>query len=249
MASEGGAGGTGTVFALNTNGTGFTTLYSFTAGISTAFGLIINGDGAYPEGGMVLSGNTLYGTTYDGGTNGSGTVFAVYTDGSGLTSLYSFSDGSDGANPKGGLVLSGNTLYGTAELGGSSGLGTVFALSLPMPGIVRPLITWNPAPITYGTALSSGQLNAVADAPGTYAYSTTNGTVLNAGTNTLSVIFTPTDTVDFSSTTNAASLVVSPALLTVTAASREPRRGNSQLTRIHGHHHWRDQWRRHHSHV
>jgi uncharacterized repeat protein (TIGR03803 family) len=232
-ASEGGAGGTGTVFALNTNGTGFTTLYSFTALVpNDSFGLpSVNSDGAYPEAGLVLSGNTLYGTTYDGGTNGTGAVFAVYTDGSGLTSLYSFtalvpndsfglpSTNSDGANPIGALVLSGNTLYGTAVLGGSSGLGTVFALSLSSPGVVRPLITWNPAPITYGTALSSGQLNADAGVPGTYAYSPTNGTVLNSGANTLSVIFTPTDTVDFTSATNAVSLDVSPALLTVTAAS------------------------------
>src|SRR6266566_954701 len=38
---------------------------------------------------------------------------------------------SDGAGPDAGLFLSGNTLHGTAQIGGSSGNGTVFSLSLP----------------------------------------------------------------------------------------------------------------------
>ena len=60
-------------------------------------------------------------------------------------------------------------------------------------------IIWtNPAPIIYGTSLTSNQLNATASVPGSFAYSPTNGAVLNAGTNALSVIFTPTDAVDFS---------------------------------------------------
>jgi len=39
---------------------------------------------------MILSGNTLYGTTELGSTNGNGTVFAVNTDGTGFTNLYTF---------------------------------------------------------------------------------------------------------------------------------------------------------------
>ena len=65
------------------------------------------------------------------------------------------------------------------------------------------LITWtNPAPVIYGTPLSSNQLDALASVPGTLVYTPTNGTVLNAGTNTLTVVFTPTDTVDYSAATN-----------------------------------------------
>ena len=58
-----------------------------------------------------------------------------------------------------------------------------------------PVLTWSaPAAITYGTALSSTQLNASANVPGTFVYSPAIGTVLNAGVNqTLSVNFTPTD--------------------------------------------------------
>jgi hypothetical protein len=72
-----------------------------------------------------------------------------------------------------------------------------------------PVVTWiNPAPVASGAALSSNQLNATANVPGNFAYNPTTGTVLNAGTNTLSVIFTPTDTVDYSSATNTVSLVI-----------------------------------------
>jgi hypothetical protein len=83
-----------------------------------------------------------------------------------------------------------------------------------------PVIAWtNPAPITYGTALTSNQLNATASVPGSFAYNPPSGNVLNAGTNTLSVLFTPTDTIDYTSATNSVSLVVSPAPLTVTAVN------------------------------
>ena len=55
-----------------------------------------------------------------------------------------------------------------------------------------PVISWtNPVAVTYGTALSSNQLNAAANVAGSFVYSPTNGTVLNAGTNALSVTFTP----------------------------------------------------------
>src|SRR5207253_1507960 len=55
-------------------------------------------------------------------------------------------------------------------------------------------ITWPaPADITYGTALSATQLNATASAPGTFVYTPAAGTVLDAGSHTLSVTLTPTD--------------------------------------------------------
>src|SRR5271163_3047991 len=67
-----------------------TTLHSFTAFIDSN-----NSDGAQPECGLILSGITLYGTAYYGGTYGVGTVFAVNTDGMGFTNLYNFTGGSD----------------------------------------------------------------------------------------------------------------------------------------------------------
>jgi len=116
--------GNGAVFAINTDGTGFTTLHSFTPG--PASGTLTNGDGAYPKGGLILSGNVLYGTASAGGSSGVGTLFAINAGGTGFTTLHVFTNGSDGANPYASLILSGNTLYGIASGGGSSGNGTVF---------------------------------------------------------------------------------------------------------------------------
>ncbi len=143
----GGGSGAGTVFKVNTDGTGFTNLHSFTGS-----------DGASPYAGLILSGNTLYGTARIGGSSGYGTVFAGNTDGTGFTNLHSFTaisdfpyTNSDGVQPFAGLILSGNTLYGTAYYGGSSGQGTVFSLSLgsvsaPQLTIIRSganvILTW-----------------------------------------------------------------------------------------------------------
>src|SRR5262249_31045675 len=81
-----------------------------------------------------------------------------------------------------------------------------------------PALTWtNPTPITYGATLSSGQLNASATVPGNFIYSPAAGTVLNAGTNTLTGAFTPTDGADFNSVTDSVNLVVMQAALTATA--------------------------------
>ena len=82
-------------------------------------------------------------------------------------------------------------------------------------GKATPTITWvTPAAITYGTALSSTQLNATASVAGTYSYSPALGTVLQAGIQTLSVTFTPTDTTDYTTATATVTVNVSPALLT-----------------------------------
>jgi hypothetical protein len=58
-------------------------------------------------------------------------------------------------------------------------------------------------------------LNATASVPGSFAYTPSNGTVLNAGTNTPCFIFTPADTVDYSTVTDCLSLVVLPAPLSL----------------------------------
>jgi hypothetical protein len=61
-----------------------------------------------------------------------------------------------------------------------------------------PVITWiTTTNIAYGTALSASVLNATASAPGAFVYTPASGTVLQAGLQTLSVAFTPTDTTDY----------------------------------------------------
>ena len=80
-----------------------------------------------------------------------------------------------------------------------------------------PTITWNnPAAITYGTALSGTQLNARASVAGSFVYSPSAGTVLTAGTKSLSVTFTPTDTTDFTTASGSAAIVVNLAATTIT---------------------------------
>src|SRR6266404_3901104 len=126
-ASGGGSSGNGTVFAVNTDGSGFTNLHGFTGG----------NDGGIPTASLILSGNILYGTASAGGSSGNGTVFAVNTDGSGFTNLYGFTNGNDGGAPTAGLILSGNTLYGTTTAGGGSGNGTVFAVNTDGSGFAN----------------------------------------------------------------------------------------------------------------
>jgi uncharacterized repeat protein (TIGR03803 family) len=180
-ALAGGTNGDGTIFAMNTNGTGFTNLFNF-AGIN----------GQNPEAGLVVSGSTLYGTTSAGGIYSDGTIFAINTDGTGFVSYHSFTalgspypTNSDGANPEGGLALSGGILYGTTESGGELGFGygTIFAINAngtgftnlldfnytdgygPMAGL---LVTNN---TLYGTTSGGG-----ANYSGTVFSATTNGT-------------------------------------------------------------------------
>ena len=127
--TRGGASDSGTVFKLNTNGTSFVTLHSFSALDQSSQ---TNSDGAYPLGGLTLSGNTLYGTTYRGGTTGTGTVFKINTDGSAFTVLHNNDGGS-----RAGLVLVDNALYGTTESGGSLGGGTIFKLGADGSGFTN----------------------------------------------------------------------------------------------------------------
>lgn len=122
--------GSGTVFKVNTNGSGFAVLRYFSGG----------SDGKYPAGDLVLSGNTLYGTTSSGGISNYGTVFKLDIDGNNYSVLIRFR-GNDGANPSGGLVVSRGVIYGTTSHGGIANNGVAFALSLSVP----PSVDVNPA--------------------------------------------------------------------------------------------------------
>jgi uncharacterized repeat protein (TIGR03803 family) len=148
--------GYGTIFKINTDGTGFTTLHQFmhldgtVDGAAPQTSMVLSGSTLYgiantvfridtdgsnytnfdisghfgyfgaPRSGPVLSGQTLYAIAHDfANTNfpGFGTVYAINTDGSGLTNLVRFPDLGQSAQYPGiqisGLVLSGTTLYGT----------------------------------------------------------------------------------------------------------------------------------------
>jgi uncharacterized repeat protein (TIGR03803 family) len=124
----------------------------------------------------------LYGTTALGGNpgcytdNGCGTVFKLDTTGK-ETVLYSFTGGSDGANPFGGLVRILGDLYGTTDLGGAYGGGTVFKLDTAGKNAGQETVLHS-----FGGAAGDG---ATPDIGGQVRDSQGNlyGTTLNGGTN------------------------------------------------------------------
>lgn len=131
--SVGGSGGGGTAVKLTPNGTGWT------------FSLIASFDGTFGSEFCRLlidhSGN-LYGTTRNDGAFGFGNVFKLMPSGGGYTyvSLYDFTGGADGAQPKGNLTFDSNgNLYGTAAEGGNltqscnngAGCGVVWEITNP----------------------------------------------------------------------------------------------------------------------
>ena len=189
----GGAGANGTVFALSTNGSSLSVLHDFTALDSNAG---TNTDGALPCGGLILSGNTLYGTASAGGAGGAGVVFSVNASGGGFTTLYSFTaldpvaaTNTDGAFPCSGLVLSNGTLYGTTIAGGTGGKGVIYSVGTNGLGFAV-LHSFSATDSLTGTnldgaspcaplALSGGYLYGTASAGGASA----NGTVFSMSTN------------------------------------------------------------------
>ncbi len=121
MTKSGGLNGFGCVFTLNTNGTGYTILLNFNN--------TNNPKGAYPEGSLTLTTTEtkLYGMTKSGGLYGFGCIFSINTDGTDYQVLYEF-NGTNGGNPHGSLLLSGNKLYGMTEIGGTFGKGIIFSI-------------------------------------------------------------------------------------------------------------------------
>ncbi len=103
------------------------------------------------------------------------------------------------------LTAVGNDLYFTAP-------GATLWEWAPSASQSTPTISWSsPAGITYGTALTASQLDATASVGGSFTYSPASGTVPKAGTDTLSVTFTPTDTTDYTTVTKTVTIAVSQA--------------------------------------
>jgi uncharacterized repeat protein (TIGR03803 family) len=124
--TQGGGSGSGTIFELTPNQDGSwteTVLYSFAGGE----------DGARPFASLIFdSAGNLYGTTYEGGKDGAGTIFELSPNQDGSwteTVLHSFNR-ADGGGPTAGLVFdSEGNLYGPTTQGGEQGAGTIFQLT------------------------------------------------------------------------------------------------------------------------
>ena len=187
-----GGNGVGTVYKLTpTEGAWTETiLHSFQGG----------SDGTYPMSGLFRdSAGNLYGTTYVGGSNGSGgngfgTVYELTPSGSGWTktTLYEFQGTNDGQFPIGGLIMdSAGNLFGTTN-GGMHGGATVFELTptqggwdfatiYAFPGMLSgggptDTLTMDGTGNLYGTAFKGGawglgSVFRLAPANGGWAYS------------------------------------------------------------------------------
>jgi len=131
----------GKIFKLNTDGTGYTILHTFSpASISTATGAWTNSDGILGSGELTLSGTALYGTALLGGHFGDGTVFKLNTDGTGFTVLKHFTrlEVPNGYSllPGPRLTLSGDTVYGISSSDQLAIGGTVFRMNTDGTGFM-----------------------------------------------------------------------------------------------------------------
>ncbi|HEX4158821.1 MAG TPA: choice-of-anchor tandem repeat GloVer-containing protein [Rhizomicrobium sp.] len=130
--------GCGTVFAVNPGTGAEKVLYSFCSQQNCT-------DGETPESGLLNVKNTLYGTTYFGGTSQyDGVVFSIDAKTGKEKVVYGFcsrQNCTDGGNPEGNLISVSGTIYGITYGGGNAGDGTVFAFD-PETGTEKVLYSF-----------------------------------------------------------------------------------------------------------
>lgn len=122
MTKNGGTGknsylGSGTIFKIDTDGTNFKLLHSFTSN-----------EDCFPYGSLLINNNVLYGMTSSrtgASSLGYGSIFKINMDGTNYTVLHKFTGGKDGGNSAGSLIANGNVLYGMTPIGGEIGSYTI----------------------------------------------------------------------------------------------------------------------------
>ena len=156
--------------------TGFHIIHAFTPG---------GEGGSRPGGSLVYKSPYLYGMTQGDGLYAKGTIFRVKVDGSNYQVLHHFGDGAaDGQPGYDSLALSGSTLYGTTQMGGEKGNGTIFRINIDgsgyrvlhsfLLGSVDGRSPFGMAPTVIGTALYGTTM---------YGGTADLGTVWKIGTN------------------------------------------------------------------
>ncbi len=181
-----------------------TTPSSATAGVTIAPAVTVDVEDA--DGVLVNTDSSEVTLAITGGTGPDGAVLSGTLTEPAVNGVATFSDLS--LNDAGTYTLTATDASLTAATSGSI---TVSA---------TPVVTWaNPADITYGTALTGTQLDATANVAGTFVYTPVAGTVLAAGLHTLNVVFTPTDTTDFTTADGSAQLTVDQATPAITWAT------------------------------
>jgi len=163
----GGTQSRGTVFQLSLSSDGTwaeTVVYSFAAG----------NDGFNPLAGLTLDANgNLYGTTWQGGAFGGGTVFQITPSGKGKWTervLHSFGSGKDGWSLSAGVIFDASgSLYGTTNEGGIFDAGTIFRLTPGSHGQWTETLLFSFGSVNGTNAVSAVALDAAGNLYGTTA--------------------------------------------------------------------------------
>jgi uncharacterized repeat protein (TIGR03803 family) len=139
MTQSGGTNGNGNIYKYNSATETYTDLVDFTGNSGEYLGSSIPGSLV-----QATDGN-LYGMTELGGAGGYGTIFKYNPNTNIFTNLISFTGNSGaylGAFPYGGLIqASDGNLYGMTQVGGNTGMGTVFKYN-PKTGIFTNLVNF-----------------------------------------------------------------------------------------------------------
>ena len=157
-----------TVFKINTDGSGFTTLYAVTSGSFASVAPQI------PDGPLTFgTDGALYGATSGGGAAGNGSLFKINTDGTGFTTLHQFGaislgpngySNTDGGSPLGLTQGGDGYFYGAASNGGANGTGTVFQVS-PDGTVFRVLHAFGPMVYSFDPPPNNQGLNRDGTSP------------------------------------------------------------------------------------
>lgn len=115
----GGPYSSGTIFKINTDGTGYQKMYDF---INTNV----------PRGPLTLSGSVLYGVTYSQFNRWS-YIFKINTDGTGYQNIFDFGQ-TNVYSPNNNLILIGSKLYGNTSSGGANGIGNIYSVNIDGTG-------------------------------------------------------------------------------------------------------------------
>jgi uncharacterized repeat protein (TIGR03803 family) len=114
----GGIDGIGTINSINSDGTGFQNIHSFTTPLPGIRGCAK----------LLLYNGTVFGMNYAGGTFNRGVLFCYDTLSGNYHRIHDFDGINSGSAPYGSLLLHNGIIYGTTGVGGTMNAGTVFSV-------------------------------------------------------------------------------------------------------------------------